>query len=95
MLRLHRYVVNMHSANFGECMCGEAKANHSPEALSAGEVSKATRADSTEVRSKFVRKKKVDCQRYEADINAAAFGEQAAGPLTPRLSLVLSPSCPA
>jgi len=69
-----RYVVNMHSANFGECMCGEAKANHSPEALSAGEVSKATRADSTEVRSKFVRKKKVDCQRYEADINAAAFG---------------------
>lgn len=46
--RCERYAVNLASANFGECQCGEPKARHSPEAL-ASEAAKATRVDSEEV----------------------------------------------
>ena len=54
-----RYVVNMQSDNFGECMCGQPKAAHSAAALSAGEVSKMARVASGDVRAKFVQKQKV------------------------------------
>jgi len=70
-----RYIVNMESPNFGECMCGQPKANHTAEALSAGEVTKAARVDSMEVRAKFVQKDKAQCERFEPDLSAeAGFG---------------------
>lgn len=71
-----RYVVDMESANFGQCgNCGAPKADHSPEALSAaGEVSKAAHIDSDEVRARFVHKETVQCERFEADLNADGFG---------------------
>jgi len=69
-----RYVVNMQSDNFGECMCGQPKAAHSAAALSAGEVSKLARVASGDVRAKFVQKQKVECTSFEADMTAEGFG---------------------
>lgn len=73
-----KYTVNLASANFGECMCGRPKAEHSPEALAknaeAGKVAGTTRQDSGEVRERFTQKVKVSCTRYEPNLTAGDFG---------------------
>jgi hypothetical protein len=71
-----RYEVNMNAANFGECVCGVAKAEHTATALAAGEQAKAARVDSADVRAKFVQKETCSCERYEVLIgdNSVAFG---------------------
>jgi hypothetical protein len=71
-----RYEVNMQSANFGECVCGEAKSEHTAEALAAGEQAKAARVDSAEMRSKFVQKETAACKKYEVLMgdNSVSFG---------------------
>lgn len=72
------YRVNLASANFGECMCGEPKAAHSPEALAgnadAGKAQGGKKQDSEELRKQFAQKDKVSCKRYEPDLSAADFG---------------------
>lgn len=72
------YRVNLASGNFGECMCGRPKAEHSPEALAknaaAGQTAGTTRRNSGEVRQGFVQKAKVTCARYEPDMTAGEFG---------------------
>ncbi|KAL1499445.1 hypothetical protein AB1Y20_011649 [Prymnesium parvum] len=72
------YTVNLQSANFGECKCGRPKGEHSPEALAknaeAGQMSGTTRRDSSEVRSHFVHKEKVDCKKYEPDLTGGEMG---------------------
>jgi len=73
--RCERYAVNLASANFGECQCGEPKARHSPEAL-ASEAAKATRVDSEEARAKMVQKEYAECTEYQVLMgdNSVAFG---------------------
>ena len=46
-----RYVVDMESANFGECMCGRPKAEHWP--AKASESSRAVRVNERELRANF------------------------------------------
>jgi len=73
-----KYCVNLESGNFGECMCGRPKAEHSPEALAknaiAGQTAGTTRRDADEVKSKFVQKQKVTCLRYSPNLTAGDFG---------------------
>ena len=71
-----RYQINLQSASFGECICGEPKANHSPAALSAGEAAKAQVVDSEEVRARMVSNQKVaECRKYEVLMgDKVAFG---------------------
>lgn len=73
-----KYTVNLQSSNFGECICGRPKAEHSPEALAknatAGQTAGTTRRDSGEVRSKFAQKEKVTCPKYVPDMTAGEFG---------------------
>lgn len=74
-----RYRVNLASSNFGECMCGRPKAEHSPEALAenadAGSMAGNTRRDSKELRSTFVQKEKADCPKFEPNLETGAYGE--------------------
>lgn len=65
------YRVNLESENFGECMCGEAKENHSPEALNAEKSRGKTDVDSAEVRNRFVQKTRADCSLFEPDMRAS------------------------
>ena len=53
-----QYVVNMESANFGECICGAKGDDHTAEALAAGTKGgpKHGERDSAEVRAGFVRR---------------------------------------
>lgn len=75
-----KYRVNLNSANFGECMCGAPKAEHSPEALAGNAASGKKKAgefkkrDSADVRAGWVQKEKVECLRFEPDLTAGAFG---------------------
>jgi len=73
-----KYTVNLESANFGECICGRPKAEHSPEALAknaaAGKTAGTTRQDSGEVRERFAQKEKVSCTKYEPDLTGGEFG---------------------
>ena len=71
-----RYQVNMASANFGECMCGRPKADHTTAALSAGEKAVAVRVDSADARAKMVKREMADCLCYEVKMgdNSVAFG---------------------
>lgn len=72
------YTVNLESANFGECMCGRPKSEHSPEALAknaaAGQTAGTTRRDSGEMRKNFAQKDKVSCPKYEPNLTGGEFG---------------------
>ena len=63
------YRVNLQSENFGECMCGEPKDDHSPEALAAETSKGKTNVDSAEVRSRFVTKTRAECDKFEPDMS--------------------------
>ena len=67
------YRVNLHSASFGECLCGLPKASHSDEALKQsarqkGGAGRTTRRDEDELRSRFVQREYVECTNYEVDM---------------------------
>ena len=67
-----KYVVNMTSINFGECQCGRGKVDHTPAALAAADTSNAANLTSPgTLQAKFVRKEKVECDRYSVDLTAA------------------------
>ena len=70
------YRVNLQSANFGECMCGMPKADHSEEALKENSENRATamttRRDEVELRKTFVQREKVECAKYEVDMSPGA-----------------------
>ena len=70
------YRVNLASANFGECMCGEPKAAHSPEALAgnadAGKAQGGKKQDSEELRKQFAQKDKVAAARRPSPSSAVA-----------------------
>ena len=69
------FVVDMNAANFGTCTCGLARADHTAEALAAGDKAKANKqVDSEKLRSRFVQKTKAECQNFVVDMNAANFG---------------------
>ena len=75
-----KYVVNMESANFGECVCGAAKADHTAAALAAGSDESRARSpkitDSPELRLRFVQRARVECEKYVVKMgdNSVAFG---------------------
>jgi hypothetical protein len=71
-----RYEVNLLSDSFGECICGQPKAAHSPAALSAGEAAKAQVVDAEEVRARMLSNQKVaECRKYEVMMgDDVAFG---------------------
>ena len=72
-----KYVVNMESANFGECICGAKRDDHTAEALAAGTKGgpKHGERDSAEVRAGFVQKEFVECKKYVVNMESANFGE--------------------
>lgn len=75
-----RYEINLASPNFGECMCGAAKADHTAAALAAGEGAKAAVVvDSAEVRARFVQRECAVCDEYRADITAVTLGDCVCG----------------
>jgi len=71
-----KYQVNLQSANFGECICGIAKADHTPEALAVGgaDARQKGRVSDEEVRVRMLQKEHASCVKYEADVAAAGFG---------------------
>jgi len=73
-----KYRVNLESCNFGECMCGKPKAEHSPEALAknaiAGQQAGTTNRDAGELRGKMVQRQKVECARYSPNLTSGEFG---------------------
>ena len=69
-----RYQVNMQAVEFGQCVCGEPKANHSAAALAAGEATKVAKVDDAEVRARMVQRQKADCLRYEVAMGESGFG---------------------
>ena len=70
-----KYEVNMQSINFGECKCGAPKADHSTEALAAGDKTKAAAVDSPTLRASFVQREKVQCTMYAVNLQSGAMGE--------------------
>lgn len=69
------YRVNMESANFGECICGQPKAEHTDEALKASEATRKGESEE-EVRARMTSKEKVDCMQYRIDMDPSApFGQ--------------------
>jgi len=70
-----KYMVNMQSASFGECTCGQPKSAHSPAALASEEKTKMDRVNSTELRSKMVQRDKCACEKYVVNMEAKTFGE--------------------
>ena len=76
-----KYVVNMESANFGECICGAKRDDHTAEALAAGTKGgpKHGERDSAEVRAGFVQKEFVECKKYVVNMESANFGECVCG----------------
>ena len=76
-----KYVVNMESANFGECVCGAKRDDHTAEALAAGTKGgpKHGERDSAEVRAGFVQKEFVECKKYVVNMESANFGECVCG----------------
>lgn len=76
-----RYEVNMKSANFGECVCGWPRAQHSAAALAAASLKeeKTTCMDAEELRKQFVQKELAACTKYVVNMQAANFGECVCG----------------
>ena len=76
-----RYEVNMTSENFGECLCGRAKAEHSAKAMAAcddkGRASLSR--DSEALRASFVQREKTSCIKFVVDMNAETFGQCVCG----------------
>ena len=72
-----RYQVNLQSANFGECICGRAKADHTDAALRAGgeDAGLSGKMTDEEVQKKMLQREKAPCLRYQVNLNAANFGE--------------------
>ena len=68
-----KYVVNMESANFGECVCGEPRDHHS-EAL--GNATKGGpkhgQRNSADVREGFLQKETVSCTNFVLDMSPDA-----------------------
>ena len=82
MTRCTMYMVNMNAQNFGECICGVAKAAHTKEALAAADKAKAnTAVDSEEVRKRFVQREKVECTKFGVNMNAQRTAECFCGAL--------------
>ena len=68
----------MESANFGECVCGEPRDHHSPEAL--GNATKGGpkhgQRNSADVREGFLQKETVSCTNFVLDMSPdALFGQ--------------------
>lgn len=78
MATCERYEVNMQAANFGECVCGAAKALHTAAALAkSDEKGKANAQVDGETlrRQKFVQKEFAPCRKYVVNMQSANFGE--------------------
>uniref|UniRef100_A0A7S0QA62 Uncharacterized protein n=1 Tax=Coccolithus braarudii TaxID=221442 RepID=A0A7S0QA62_9EUKA len=69
------YRVNMAATNFGDCMCGRPRSEHTDIALTPVTPQKATTVDDKELRKKFVQKESADCVKYVLNMNSANFGE--------------------
>ena len=84
-LRL-RYVVNMESANFGECICGAKRDDHSPDALANATKGgpKHGQRNSADVREGFLQKETVECQNFALDMSPDALFGQCANCGQPR-----------
>jgi len=78
-----KYVVNMGSASFGECVCGRPKADHTPEALAATDKASKGNAvvDARILRAQFVQNQLVDCAAYQIDMKTPGvpFGQCVCG----------------
>jgi hypothetical protein len=72
-----KYEVNMQSINFGECICGLPRGEHSALALLAGGIKKDAgmgQVESAELRGRFVQKMYAPCTKYVVDMGASAVG---------------------
>ena len=71
------YRVNMKGVNFGDCLCGWSKSEHTAEAFSAqtGASQKFNPLTSPELRCKFIQKEMAKCTRYVVNMQSINFGE--------------------
>lgn len=77
-----KYVVNMTAIAAGECQCGRARMDHTPAALAAADTVNAANLTSPgTLQAKFVRKEKVECDRYVVDLTAARTAQCRCGAL--------------
>jgi len=87
----NRYRVNVAADNFGDCLCGWAKGEHSTGAF-LSEIKKGKRVDSFELRSKMEKKEKQACDEYRIDMQAVNFGDCICGrPKIEHKELALTP----
>ena len=82
MADCEKYRVNMESANFGECICGRPKAEHTSAALKAAEATRKTE-DEAAMLERMTGKEKVTCMEYRINMDPgapfAAFAHASAG----------------
>jgi len=73
------YRVNMQAANFGECVCGRPKAEHTAEALKGAETERQA-VDEEELRKKMTAREKTTCKEFVLDMDPnAPFGQCTCG----------------
>ena len=76
----NHYRPNLKALNFGECMCGKPRGEHTDLALIAGGVRTSPKAvDEDALRERMTKRETVDCNHYRPNMEAAAFGECVCG----------------
>ena len=73
-----KYVVDMRASETAVCICGAPRSSHSVAALKgAADEGKANSkvVDDADVRKKFLQRERVECERYEVNLQSGEYGQ--------------------